>query len=47
LTRPFVVLAGLLGVYLPAHPARWAGRIHGRYAKWMLVGSLQTRSPEA
>ncbi len=35
---PFVFLAGLILLPLNLHLAKWIGRLHGRYAKAMLVG---------
>ena len=39
---PFVVLAGVVAVPLLLRLAGLVGRLHARYAKWMLVGSLDT-----
>jgi hypothetical protein len=39
---PFVVLAGIAAVPLLLRLAGLVGRLHARYAKWMLVGSLDT-----
>ena len=42
---PLVMLAGLVLPLLLMHLARFAGRLHGRYAKFMLVGSLGSSGP--
>ncbi len=38
---PFISLAGIVMVPLILHLAKAAGRIHGRFAKFMLVQQLQ------
>ena len=34
---PLAVLMGILGLTAFMHVAKWTGRLHGRYAKYMLV----------
>ena len=34
---PFSILLGIIGLTAFMHVAKWAGRLHGRYAKFMLV----------
>lgn len=34
---PFSVLLGIIGLTAFMHTAKWVGRLHGRYAKYMLV----------
>jgi hypothetical protein len=40
-----VMAAGFVGVFVVARIARLVGSLHGRYAKWMLVGSLGAEDP--
>ena len=41
---PFVMILGVVAVPILFRLARFVSRLHARYAKWMLVGSLHTGS---
>lgn len=44
---PLATIAGVLGLFLLFALARFVGKWHARYAKWMLVGSLGKDRPQA
>lgn len=42
---PVFSLLGILAFFLTLHLARWLGKLHGRFAKFLLVGKWEPRVP--